>query len=124
MIRYLIALSFLSGVFIMPEAEASVVNCHGRVRGQTISFYAQGSLVRQRDGVGHVKIAGRIVARFDGDAARVNYLAKSFSIRNDRGDLVEGKVNNFSTGSSTLTRMVLPGEGIRVVNLPVSCSVQ
>ncbi len=123
MIRFLLAFSVLCGVFIVPEAEAATASCQGKVRGHTLSFYARGSLLRTRDGVGHVKINGRIVAQFDGDTAKINYLSKSFSIRNDRGDIVEGKVNNLRTGASTLTRMVLPGEGIRIVNAPVTCSV-
>ena len=123
MIRFILAFSVLCGVFIVPEAEAAVATCQGKVNGNTLSFYAQGSLLRTRDGAGHVKINGRVVARFEGDTAKINYLTKSFSIRNDRGDVVEGKVNNLRSGASTLTRMVLPGEGIRIVNAPVKCSV-
>ncbi len=124
MIRYVLTLSLLSGVFVMPNAEAAVATCQGKVRGQILSFFAQGTLMRKRDGVGHVKINGRVVARFDGDTAKINYFKKSFSIRNDRGDVVEGKVDSLRTGASTLTRMELPGEGIRIVSAPVSCSVK
>lgn len=123
MIRILLSLSLLSSVFILPTAEAATATCNGKVRGNTLSFYAKGSLLRKRDGEGHVKINGRVVALFDGDAAKINYLTKSFSIRNDRGDYVEGRVNSFATGASTLTRMELPGERIRIVNAPVNCSV-
>jgi hypothetical protein len=124
MIRFVLTFSLFLGAFTMPDAQAAVATCQGTIRGQTISFYAQGSLIRQRDGFGHVKINGRVVARFDGDAARINYVTRSFSIRNDRGDYVEGRVISFETGRSTLTRMTLPGEGIRIVNAPVNCSVR
>ncbi len=125
MIRILLSLSILATVFVVPKAEAaSIATCSGKVRGQTLFFYAKGSLMRKRDGEGFVKINNRVVARFDGDAAKINYLMKSFSIKNDRGDYVEGRVNSFATGASTLTRMELPGEGIRLVNVPVNCSVK
>ncbi|MES2525969.1 MAG: hypothetical protein V4598_02740 [Bdellovibrionota bacterium] len=125
MIRILLSLSILATVFVVPKAEAaSIATCTGKVRGNTLYFYAKGSLIRKSDGDGYVKINNRVVARFDGDSARINYLSKSFSIRNDRGDFVSGKVNSFATGASTLTRMELPGEGIRLVNVPVNCSVK
>ena len=38
-------------------------------------------------------------------------------------DIVEGKLNSMMSGAGTLTRMILPGEGIRVVNVPVDCDV-
>ena len=73
---------------------------------------------------GHVKINGRVVALFDGDAARISYLRRSFTISNARGDVVEGKLNNLSTGAATLTKLILPGEGVRIVNAPVNCSMR
>ncbi len=123
MVRLFLAMIFLSSALFTVNANAMSAACAGKFRNMNLKFFAQGSLLHKRDGSGFVKINNRIVAQFDGDAARINYLRKSFSIRNDRGDYVEGKVLSFSTGASTLTRMDLPGEGIRVVNVPVNCSV-
>lgn len=123
MFRFLLALTVLSGAMFSVNVSAATATCSGRVQGAKLFFMAKGSLMRKNDGAGLVKINGRVVAQFDGDAAKISYLKKSFTIRNARGDLVEGKLNNLNTGAATLTRMVLPGEGIRVVNAPVNCSV-
>ncbi len=123
MIRTLLILSVLTSALFSFQAGAASARCTGKVRGNNLFFYAKGSLMNKNDGEGHVKINGRVVAQFDGDYARINFFRKSFTIRNNRGDIVEGKLNNMMSGAGTLTRMVLPGEGIRLVNVPVDCDM-
>ncbi len=122
--RTLLALVILCSSFISFSAFAKTAICSGRVNRASLYFEARGSLMKKRDGSGFVKINNRVVAEFDGDAARINYFKKTFSIRNDRGDIISGKLNNLSTGASTLTQMVLPGEGVTLSNVPVRCSVR
>lgn len=123
MIRILLTLTVLTSALFSFQAAAASASCTGKVRGAKLFFYAKGSLMNKNDGVGHVKINGRVVAQFDGDYARINFFTKSFSIRNNRGDVVEGRLSNMMSGAGTLTRMVLPGEGIRLVNVPVDCDM-
>ena len=124
MIRLLIALSVLTSSMFSGAVQAATASCNGKVGQYKLHFQARGSLIRKNDGVGFVKINGRVVAEFDGDAARISYLKRSFTIRNDRGDIVEGKLNNLRTGAGTLTRMVLPGERLNFTNSPVNCSMK
>lgn len=100
---------------------ASTAGCHGQVNGKKLSFFASGSLNNKKDGNGFVKIDGREVARFEGSAASINYLSRKFSISNDRGDVVNGKLHNIFNGRSTLQRLSIPGEGIEIKNVPVTC---
>lgn len=124
MIRILFALVLVAVALLAEQARAMTATCSGRYQRASLYFEAHGSLLHKRDGRGFVRINNRVVAEFDGDAAHINYLRKTFSIRNDRGDVVEGRLNSVSTGASTLTSMVLPGEGIRVANVPVNCNVR
>lgn len=121
MIRFLLVLSILGSSV---SALAATATCNGKVGALKLNFFARGSLLRKNDGSGHVKINNRIVAQFDGDAARISYLRRSFTIRNERGDIVEGRLNNLNTGAATLTKLILPGEGVRVVNAAVNCSMK
>lgn len=123
MIRSLLILSVLMSSAFSFSASASTATCQGKYKGVLLSFYAKGSLMNKNDGIGYVKINNRVVAQFDGDYARINYVMRTFTIRNSRGDIVEGKLNNIMTGASTLTRMVLPGEGVQLYNIPVACSM-
>lgn len=123
MIRTLLVLSVLTSALFSFQASAASAKCSGKVRGNSLYFYAKGSLTNKNDGVGHVKINGRVVAQFDGDYAKINYLFKTFTIKNNRGDIVEGKLNNLMSGAATLTKMILPGEGIRLFNVPVDCDM-
>lgn len=100
---------------------ASTAGCHGKINGKKLNFHATGSLSNTAAGDGYVKIDGREVARFEGSAANISYLARKFSIRNDRGDVVEGKLHNIMNGRSTLRRLSIPGEGIEITNVPVTC---
>lgn len=120
MIRFVFALIAFST--FASAAQAATATCQGKYRNLNLYARAQGSLMHKNDGNGFVMINNRVVARFEGDEASISYLKQSFKIRNNRGDIVEGKLNNFS-GSATLTRLELPGEGIRIVNTPVRCSV-
>lgn len=124
MIRVLLVLSVLASLLSAVSANAATAKCHGKVGGLKLDFFAKGSLVRKNDGVGQVKINGRVVAQFDGDSARINYFTRSFTIKNNRGDVVEGKLNNLITGASTLTKLILPGEGTSILTgVPVKCSM-
>jgi hypothetical protein len=123
MIRTLLILSILTSALFSTQVSAATATCQGRYKNVRLSFLAKGSLMNKNDGSGYVKVNNRIVAQFDGDYARINYLMRTFSIRNHRGDIVEGKLNNIRSGASTLTRMILPGEGIRLFNVPVDCDM-
>lgn len=123
MIRILLVLSVLTSALFSVNVSAATATCTVTVRGVKFFFMARGTLMNRSNGSGLVKVNGRTVATFEGEQAKVSYLRKSFTIRNDRGDIVEGKLNNMMTGASTLTKMILPGEGIRLFNVPVNCSL-
>lgn len=103
------------------SAFGATASCRGSVKGKSLYFEATGSLTNKNNGRGLVKIDGRTVAHFDGDEAKVSYLRRSFTVKNQRGDFVSGKLNNIRTGASTLTKMELPGEGISLAGVRVQC---
>lgn len=115
-----LSLAFVLSVFCF-QGFASTAGCHGSVNGKKLNFYASGSLSNKDEGDGFVKIDGKEVARFEGSAAKINYLGRKFSIRNNRGDVVIGKLHNVFNGRSTLQKLSIPGEGIEIANVPVTC---
>lgn len=123
-IRFLVALTVFATAAFAQNASAITATCSGKVQKSNLYFEAHGNPLNKSKGRGLVKINNRVVAEFQGAEAKVNYLAYTFSIRNDRGDVVRGKLNNVRTGASTVTLMDLPGEGIHLVNVPVICTVR
>jgi hypothetical protein len=119
----MLTLTILLSSFYSFAASATTATCQGKYKTARLFFSARGSLMNKNDGSGFVKINGRVLAQFDGDYAKINYFMRTFAIRNNRGDVVEGKLNNISTGAATLTKLELHGEGIRLYNVPVSCSM-
>ena len=119
-----ILLATLAFSLISSAAMASTAGCDGVINGKKFSFVARGSMKNKNDGIGFVKVDGREVARFDGDAAHISYLRRTFYIANDRGDVVEGKLNNIINGRATLRRLSIPGHGIKVTNAPVECWIR
>lgn len=111
----------LTMTLTLSQAMASVAGCEGKYKGKKLSFMARGSMNDRDDGIGFVKINNREVARFDGEEAIIRKWSRTFTISNDRGDLVEGKLNNIFNGNATLRKLVLPGEGINAKNIPVKC---
>lgn len=103
---------------------ASTAGCDGKINGKNMSFRAQGSLSNMDSGKGQVKVNGKEVANFDGEALSLSKFRRTFYIENARGDVVQGKLNNIFSGAATLVRLSLPGEGIEVRNVPVSCWIK
>lgn len=123
-IQFLVALTVFTMTVFAQNASALTATCSGKVQRSSLYFEAHGNLVNKSKGRGFVKINNRVVAEFQGAEAKVNYLAYTFSIRNDRGDVVRGKLNSVRSGASTVTLMDLPGEGVHLVNVPVICTVR
>lgn len=115
------SLALLSLLLVSNGALANTAGCEGKINGKRFSSVAHGNMNNRQDGMGFVKIDGREVARFDGDAASISYLRRTFSISNDRGDMVQGKLNNIITGRATLRKLTIPSLGIDVRNIPVKC---
>lgn len=124
MIRILVALIVFATTVFAQTASAITATCAGKIQRSSLYFEAHGNPLKKSEGKGFVKINGRVVAEFQGAEARINYFSYTFAIRNDRGDIVKGKLNNVRTGASTVTQMELPGEGVRLANVPVICTVR
>ncbi len=103
---------------------AAIARCEGVHRGSRIIVHAQGNPTNTRNGTGHISVAGRQVAQFDGSQLRVNYITRTIRGANDQGDRVEGRLNNLSSGASTITRLQIPAYGIDYRNISVVCRVR
>lgn len=98
--------------------------CRGTHQGEEIllSGYAAGS--DPREGVARVSVAGREVALFEGQDARINYLFQSARVMNPQGDELEGKVVSLTEKTALITKLVVRGFGIDYRNIPVSCWIE
>lgn len=103
---------------------AAVARCEGVHRGSRVIVHAQGNPANTRQGTGHITVAGRQVAQFDGNQLRVNYITRTIRGMNDQGDRVEGRLNNLSSGASTITLLQIPAFGIDYRNVSVVCRVR
>lgn len=121
MLKILSLVSLVGLTLIMPKVHAATAGCEGVIKGKKIIFHARGSLARTDDGIGIVKIDGRELAHFDGDELNLSYLRRKFSIKNGRGDYVEGQLMNLITGTAVLKRLKIPAYGIDYRNKPVKC---
>ena len=102
-------------------AQAANLHCSGTARGTRIVVTARGTLMNPDAGAGSVVVAGRLVARFDGEDVNLNYLTKSMRARNAHGDIVEARVTNLNRGTGMINRLVVPAFGISYARVPVQC---
>lgn len=116
----LTTVALFSGTVLAGPTRGSCVGQQGRNR---IVF--KGLIMNMTDtdtGRGSISVNGRVVADFEGEDLRINYLFQTFKVRNDRGDLVEGKVNNLVKQTGMIKRLYVPGFGIDYRNIPMACT--
>ena len=97
--------------------------CTGTYGGKKIVF--KGLIMNMSDtdtGRGSISVAGRVVAAFEGEDLRINYLFQTFKVKNNHGDLVEGRVNNLIRQTGVIKRLYVPGFGIDYRNIPMACT--
>lgn len=103
----------------------------GPTRGQCTGMYGRQKIVfkglimnmsNTDTGQGSISVNGRAVAGFEGEDLRINYLFQTFKVRNNHGDLVEGRVTNMLKQTGTIKRLYVPGFGIDYRNIPMSCT--
>ena len=103
----------------------------GPTRGTCIGNYGNKKIVfkglimnmsNTDTGRGSISVGGRNVADFEGEDLRINYLFQTFKVRNNRGDLVEGRVNNIIKQTGIIKRLYVPGYGIDYRNIPMVCT--
>lgn len=96
--------------------------CNGTYRGKKIIFNGLMTHPTDKDTAeGSILIDGRIVADFEGEDLRINYFFQTFKVRNNRGALVEGKVNNLLRKTGVISRLYIPEFGIDYRNIPMVC---
>lgn len=116
----LITVALMSGTVLAGPTKGS---CTGTHRGQKIVF--KGLIMDMNDtdtGRGTISVNGRVVAGFEGEDLRINYLFQTFKVRNNHGDLVEGRVNNMIRQTGVIKRLYVPGYGIDYRNIPMACT--
>jgi hypothetical protein len=116
----LITVALMSGTVLAGPTKGT---CTGVYRGQKIVF--KGLILNMSDtdtGRGSISVGGRVVAAFEGEDLRINYLFQTFKVRNNHGDLVEGRVNNIIRQTGVIKRLYVPGYGIDYRNIPMACT--
>jgi hypothetical protein len=119
-LMFLITAALLSGTVLAGQTQGT---CTGLYRGQKIVFKGLIMDIRNTDtGRGSISVDGRVVAGFEGEDLKINYLFQTFKVRNNHGDLVEGKVNNIIKRTGVIKRLYVPGFGIDYRNIPMACT--
>lgn len=116
----LITAALISGTVLAGPTRGT---CTGVYAGKKIVF--KGLIMNMRDtdtGRGSISVGGRVVAGFEGEDLRINYLFQTFKVRNNHGDLVEGRVNNIIKQTGVIKRLYVPGFGIDYRNIPMACT--
>lgn len=96
--------------------------CAGVHKGKRIIF--NGLITNPMDtstGNGNISVGGRVVAEFDGEDLKINYLFQTFKATNNHGDLVEGKVTDMRKMTGVMKRLYVRGFGIDYRNIPMKC---
>ncbi len=96
--------------------------CAGVHNGKKIIF--NGLITNPMDtstGRGNISVGGRVIAEFEGEDLRINYLFQTFKASNNHGDLVEGKVTNMRNMTGVMKRLYVRGYGIDYRNIPMKC---
>jgi hypothetical protein len=114
----------ISFSFFLSSAMATTrVLCRGEHKGKSITLTVSVENVADpRTGSGTVAVDGTEVAEFLGSDAKINVIFLTVKAKNARGEILEGRVTNLATGAGMLTRLYVPGYGIDVKNVPVTCS--
>lgn len=120
MLRIIVLIVTLS--LLSQAAFAAKGGCSGVHQGKKIIF--NGLIINPLDtstGRGNISVAGRVIAEFEGEDLRINYLFQTFKASNNHGDLVEGKVTNMSNMTGIMKRLYVRGYGIDFRNIPMKC---
>ena len=107
---------------ITSAAFAGRGGCSGVHKGKRIIF--NGLITNPMDtdtGRGNISVGGRVIAEFEGEDLRINYLFQTFKASNNHGDLVEGKVTNMRKMTGVMKRLYVRGYGIDYRNIPMTC---
>ncbi|MFP5384506.1 MAG: hypothetical protein ACLGHN_00405 [Bacteriovoracia bacterium] len=115
----------VSSLFVTSMAMANSGGCSGKYKGQSIIVKGLMSDAGNKDSAqGSVSVGGRVVADFEGTDLKINYIFQSFKVRNNRGDLIEGKVTSLSKQTGIIKRLYVPSFGIDYRNIPMTCWVK
>ena len=117
-----IILSLLCTVMLTSTAFAAKGGCVGTYKGQKIVF--NGLIMdpsNKNTAEGSIKIGDRVIADFEGEDLKINYLFQTFKATNNRGDLVEGKVTNLFRKTGVMKRLYVRAYGIDWRNIPMQC---
>lgn len=113
----LIATFITTGAFAGPKG-----GCSGTYKGKKIIFNGLMTHPTNTDTAeGSISVGGRIVADFEGEDLKINYIFQTFKVRNNRGALVEGRVNNMFKKTGVISRLYVPEFGIDYRNIPMAC---
>lgn len=97
-------------------------HCVGFKGADKIEFHGELQSVRDlENGEGTVTLNGRMIARFDGRGLDYSLLRKSFSVKNDHGDLIAGYATNVSQKKGKITQLRVPAFGVALKDIDISC---
>lgn len=113
-------LGLLSSTFVQAGVRGK---CTGMYRGQKIVFSGiSNSATSAASGRGSISVGGRVVADFEGVDLKINYLFRSFKVRNNHGAMIEGEVTDLAEQRGMITRLYVPEYGIDFRHIPMSCT--
>ena len=99
--------------------------CSGIYQGKKVSFTGFMGHINYLDTLtGSLEVDGREVARFEGRDVQLSFLSRTFVVKNDQGDMAEGKLNNPIRKTGVISRLYVPAYGIDYRNIAMSCWTQ
>lgn len=114
----LLTLSFSVSAF----AEMRRGHCVGTKGADKVEFRGELQSVRDlENGEGSVILNGRQIARFDGRGLNYSLLRRSFSVRNDQGDVIVGHATDIHQKKARITALQIPAYGVNLKNLDITC---
>lgn len=96
-------------------------SCRGFYGNQEIVVNVYGPGMDPLAAVGTVLVAGKEVAQFEGQAARINYFTLSGKVTNGYGDTAEAKVTDMGQMTGVLKSLKIAAHGINWQNIPMKC---
>ena len=96
--------------------------CQANYKGKKIVFTG---MLREKlnfkSGKGGLVFDRRPIADFEGDDLKVGLIFRTFKMKNDRGDILEGKVVDADKATGLITRLYVRGSGLDLSNVPMQC---
>lgn len=118
---FVMALTFISSQALA----ASKFSCDGSQNDTKLSIKGEmpkKSIAGLSKAAGTISVNGREVAKFQAGDLKTNLLKRSFKVRTNHGEVLDGKVTDMGDLKARVDLSV-PAFGVELTNFPVQCKI-